>query len=153
MRQVNHEVSKAIIGKLKAGDTIAIEDLSGIREQRKGRKLNRWLHNWSFFQFQQFLVYKAQRAGINVARVAANNTSKRCSKCGSLNSSRHYGFFECLHCNFTYDADLNASLNIVQRYMRNTDKVLVNEPIVTNDDAEAFSNELKQSSVTSHLTC
>lgn len=149
MAQVNHEVSKQIVGTLAPGDTIVMERLTGIRKQSKGRRFNRWLHNWSFFQFQQFVTYKAERKGIKIVKVPAKDTSKTCSSCESLHTSRHGGFFKCLHCGFTLDADLNASRNLANSYTETTGKALVNEPTVASNDAEASSDELRQSSATS----
>jgi IS605 OrfB family transposase len=149
MRAINHEVSKAIVETLNAGDIIVMEDIKGVRKERKGRRLNRWLNNWSFYQLQEFIRYKAERKGIEVVKVKARDTSKTCSNCENLETSRHSGFFECNHCGFTLDADLNASRNLAKRYMRNISKVAVNQPYVTSDDAEACY-ELRQSLVTSH---
>lgn len=112
----NHNISKEIIDNLSGGDVIVMEDLSYIR---RTAKYNKWVHKWSFRELQQFIEYKAALKGIRVVYVNPKNTSKRCSNCGSLSTSRHGGFFECLHCGFSCDADLNASRNLAQRYMRN----------------------------------
>jgi putative transposase len=148
MTQINHEVSKQIVGTLEAGDTIVLENLSGIRRGSKGRKLNKWLHSWSFFQFQKFLTYKAERNGVKVVKIPAKNTSKTCSKCGILHTSRCGGFLKCIHCGFTIDADLNASRNLANSYMETNGKAPVNEPIVANDDTKASNDDLRLSLAT-----
>lgn len=53
---VNHVVTKAI-AHLPA-TTFVLEDLSGIRVQRRGKKMNKWLGSWPFSQFALFLTYK-----------------------------------------------------------------------------------------------
>ena len=136
MTWANHNISKQIISSLSAGDVVVMENLKGIRKNL-GRKVNRWLHSWSFSQLQNFITYKAERKGVTVVKVPAKGTSKGCSRCGSVSSRRHSGFFECGSCGFHLDADLNASYNIAQLYMRNLGKAVVNQPNVSSVDAEA----------------
>jgi len=116
MSWFNHNISKKIVSKLSEGDVLVMEDLSYIRETAKH---NTWVHKWAFRQLQRFLEYKATIKGCRVVYINPINTSKQCSKCGSLHTSRHSGFFKCLHCGFSCDADLNASRNIALRYKRN----------------------------------
>jgi IS605 OrfB family transposase len=40
-----------------------LEDLSGIRKNRRGKKMNKWLGGWSFYQQDLFLAYKAEALG------------------------------------------------------------------------------------------
>ena len=37
---------------------------------------------WHFHQLQEFIVYKAERAGIMVEKVDRKNTNQWCSACG-----------------------------------------------------------------------
>lgn len=138
MSWLNHNISKEILTELSEGDTIVMEDLSYIR---KTAKYNKWVHKWAFRQLQAFIEYKATLKGVRVVYINPRNTSKQCSCCGSLHTSRHGGFFECLHCGFSLDADLNASRNIAQRYMRNMGLRVDCKPAhdLTCVDAEASS--------------
>jgi len=113
MRHWNHVISKQIVNNCKAG-TIVLENIKGIRS-RKGKKFNFWLHRWSFFQLQQFIGYKALRNGIKTIKVNPYLTSQTCSRCGEL-GSRSKGFFECLHCGYSLNADLNASYNLAKHH-------------------------------------
>jgi len=130
-------VSKQIVSKLKPRDMIAMEILKGIRRIKKGRKLNKWLHNWSYYQLQPFITYKAIRKGISIAKISPTGTSKKCSKCRSINTERHSGFFTCLNYGYHLDSDLNASYNIAQLYMRNLGKAAINQPNIPSDDTKA----------------
>ena len=89
---------------------IRMEDLEGIRENSS------WsgVHSWHFHQLQQFITYKAERAGIRVEKVDAYHTSQECSACGSM-GARDGDHFSCSECNRGRHADLNASENIAQR--------------------------------------
>jgi len=146
----NHIVSKEIVSKLKAGDTIVMERIKYIRRGKRGKRY-KWLNKWSFHQFQSFVEYKAIRKGVRVVYVNPRNTSKRCSRCGSLNTKRAKNIFNCLSCGYVLNSHLNASFNIMMtQAIRYVSKADINQPIVAGDDAEASSDELRQSSVTSH---
>ena len=109
MRWVNHNISKDIVFNFD-GNKIIMENLKGIRKQRRGKRMNYWISNWSFFQLQSFIQYKAERQGIEFVKVKPNYTSQICSKCGKL-GSRSGNSFVC-HCGFSLNADLNASRNL-----------------------------------------
>ncbi len=47
----------------------ALEELRGIRDKRKGRVFNRVRSNLAYFQFRQFLTYKAENIGKQVILV------------------------------------------------------------------------------------
>jgi IS605 OrfB family transposase len=116
-RDVNHCVTKQIVGsaKLSGYDSIAIEDLKGIRYQnRETAKLFRArLNSWPFDQFRMFLTYKANSAGIAVSVVNPRYTSQRCSRCGHRDPKQRRGNeFHCVACGYQNHADLNASYNI-----------------------------------------
>jgi len=143
----NHEVSKAIVSKLEAGDTIVMERIKHIRRGKKGRKY-KWLNSWSFYQFQKFVEYKAIRKGIRVEYVSPRNTSKRCSRCNSLNTERSRGFLHCLDCGYSLNSHLNASFNLANLY-GNRLTADVNQRIVSSDELKG-SKQLRASSVTSH---
>lgn len=111
MAWVNHNISKSIVSGFK-GNKIVMENLKGIRKQNRGRIMNYWINNWSFFQLQNFIQYKAERRGIEVVRVKPNYTSQICHRCGQL-GSRSKGCFVCSHCGLSdFNSDLNASRNL-----------------------------------------
>ena len=128
MAWVNHNVSKQIV---KSGDIIVLEKLKGIRKSRNkhmGKRLNRWLNNWSFYQLQSFIRYKAEREGKTIAFVSPFMTSQICSRC-CHKGSRFGNSFVCLHCSYESDADFNASCNLRRLY--------VTQPNVSGNDAKA----------------
>lgn len=114
-RLINHTISKRIVDTAKAsGSSIAIEDLTGIRERtnKRIRRSQRGLHNsWSFYQLRTFLEYKAARAGILVVPVNPAYTSKTCSVCCHI-GQRSAKRFSCSNCGFSSDADFNGARNI-----------------------------------------
>jgi putative transposase len=78
---INHIISKNIVSSLNPGDTIVLEELTGIRNKRLRKAQRTLLNNWSYFQLEQFITYKAMAKGIDVKHIDARYTSQRCSKC------------------------------------------------------------------------
>jgi len=100
MRDVNHCVSKELANQPEYR-IFALEDLSGIRNQRRGNKLNKWLSSWSFTQLEFFLSYKSVALGKETVFVDARYTSQRCSRCGNTNRpNRKKSRFYCRSCHF-----------------------------------------------------
>jgi putative transposase len=114
----NHVVSKQIVASCQPGDSLAMENLTDIRERVKGRrKQRRAMSNWSFSQLQGFLAYKAAYKGISVAFVDARYSSQACSKCGYIEKRNRVcqSEFSCRNCHYSLNADLNASVNLASR--------------------------------------
>jgi IS605 OrfB family transposase len=126
-RDINHVVSKALVGKAVAScKALALEDLSGIRERVNVRhEQRREQHSWAFHQLRVFVAYKARAAGVRVVYVDPRNTSRTCSACGYCDKRNRpdQAHFCCLPCGFAAPADWNAAVNIAQR-------ATVNWPIV-----------------------
>ena len=103
--------------------------------------MNYWISNWSFFQLQSFIQYKAERKGIRFIRVNPHYTSQICHKCGRL-GSRSSGCFSC-HCGLSlFNADLNAARNLAHPMLVER-QAAVNQPIVSNDEAKTPYGGLK----------
>ena len=59
-------------------------------EKRANKKQRRSLHSWSFGQLQEFILYKAKRAGVPVQFVDARNASPHLWRSsGCVDSSRN----------------------------------------------------------------
>lgn len=116
---VNHCISKAIVNKAqRTGRGIAIENLKGIGARVRLRKSQRTqLSSWSFHDLGMKLTYKALRAGIPLVKVNPAYTSQICSCCGHVDKSNRktQAKFLCTACNFSDNADVNASRNIAAR--------------------------------------
>jgi IS605 OrfB family transposase len=116
MRDFNHVVTK----QLSSHDvsTYVLENLKGLRNQRKDHKLNSWLSNWSYFQFQSFLEYKCEFNGIEVVYVDPGYTSQKCNVCGvTEKNSRKKSNYICSSCGHIDHIDLNAAKNIRYNYV------------------------------------
>jgi IS605 OrfB family transposase len=137
MKDVNHCVSKKLANQPNIA-VFALEDLSGIRTQRRGKKLNKWLSSWAFYQLETFLGYKAEAKGKRIAFVDARHTSQRCSVCKHISrTNRKKSRFHCRNCGHKAHADVNAAVNIRDNYLLSTaasqsvEQAVVNQPNVT----------------------
>ena len=137
----NHVISKQIVSNCNAG-TIVLEDLKGIRKQRKGKWFNFWLSGWSFYQLHSFIGYKALQRGIKVVKRNPYLTSQRHYLCGQI-GSRSKGFFVCSHCNSSLNADLNASFNLAKRHsMTDGVSASVTAPNIQGDEHKGSSSAI-----------
>src|SRR5712692_303556 len=77
------------------------------------------MHSWSFAQLYGFVAYKAAWKGVQVVKVDPRHTSQTCSKCGhqARNNRRSQSLFLCRKCGYCLNADLNASVNIREKYL------------------------------------
>jgi putative transposase len=116
---VNHTLSKRIVAEAQGtARGIALEDLGHIRERVSARKPQRaTLHSWAFNQLRQFVVYKAQRAGVPVVYVDPRNTSRTCPACGLVDKRNRVSQarFQCVACGLAGHADTFAALCIRAR--------------------------------------
>jgi IS605 OrfB family transposase len=117
-KDVNHVVSKWICSMPET--TFVLEDLSRNRK-KKGKKFNKRISDWSFYQLEQFLKYKSEACGKKVVYVDARYTSQKCSCCGSIDKkSRNGGNYVCVRCGYSEHSDLNAAKNIRDNYLLST---------------------------------
>ncbi len=124
----DHILAKRIIQNAPAGSTIVLENLKDIREDSqmgrgkagsKKRENKRRMHSWSFAQLYGFVSYKAAWKGVSVVKVDPRHTSQTCSRCGHQHRSnrRSQSLFLCRNCGYQLNADLNASVNIREKYL------------------------------------
>lgn len=114
-----HRISNELVAEARENEcsAIAFEDLADIRKRTDAS----WGHKWAFNRLYEYVEYKAAECGIDVAQVAPENTSRRCSTCGFTHpDNREREAFECLKCGYENHADYNAAKNIGLRYLRRT---------------------------------
>ena len=123
-----HKLTTQIVSDLiqKGQEVLVLEDLNGLRQSAskkkgtsKGKHVNYLINNClPYGMFSDFLEYKCRDHGIKCVNVNPQNTSKMCSFCNSLDTSRpKQTDFICNSCGFQLHADLNAARNIRLRYI------------------------------------
>lgn len=136
MTDVNHCIAKEIVDTPYA--VFALEGLKSIRVQKsRGKKFNQKLNSWAFFQFEQFLCYKAEAFGKQVISVDSRYTSQKCSVCGYVHKGNRKGStFKCRSCGYQNHADMNAAFNIAQAGKSGLEQADVDRPIVASSETE-----------------
>ena len=108
----NHMISKNVVefAKKNQCEYINMEKLT------KDGFNNKILRNWSYYQLQQYIEYKAEREGIKVRYIDPAYTSQTCSRCGHIDKENRQTQekFICTKCGFELNADHNASINIAR---------------------------------------
>jgi len=83
----------------------------------QGKANRRRLSLWQRGMMRTCVENKAQEHGLLVTSVDPRYTSKLCSRCG-LRGVRRRHAFTCPHCGHTAHADINAAVNIRNRFTR-----------------------------------
>ena len=108
----NHMISKNVIefAKKYNCEYIHLEKLT------KDGFSSEILRNWSYYQLQQHIEYKADREGIKVRYVNPAYTSQTCSRCGNVDKEnrQEQEKFKCTKCGHKLNADHNAAINIAR---------------------------------------
>jgi IS605 OrfB family transposase len=130
VRNINHIISKGVVNFTitNGAGTIKMENLKGIDLKTK------FLKQWTYYQLQQMIEYKAERAGIKVQYINPMYTSQTCSKCGNLEKGQRptQSEFECKSCDHKENADLNAARNIARstNYSEKKNEVVIKEEVL-----------------------
>lgn len=111
----NHMVSKRVVEFALNNNAkyINIENLEGYDAN------DFFLRNWSFYELQQYITYKANLHGIVVRKINPYHTSQTCSCCGHYEEGQRISQSEfkcknpaCENHNEKVNADFNAARNI-----------------------------------------
>ena len=108
----NHMISKNVVefAKKNQCEYINMEKLT------KDGFNNKILRNWSYYQLQQYIEYKAEREGIQVRYIDPSYTSQTCARCGHIDKENRQTQekFICTKCSFELNEEHNASINIAR---------------------------------------
>lgn len=116
MKDQNHKISRKIVNMaiLEQVSVIKMEKLTSIRlTTRTSRKNAKNLHNWSFYQLQVFIAYKAALAGIKVREVNPAYTSQTCPSCEKRNKAIDR-IYQC-SCGFFAHRDRVGAINVMRQ--------------------------------------
>jgi putative transposase len=94
--------------------TVVIEDLN-VSGMMANHKLAKAIADMGFYEFRRQLTYKCELYGSKLVVVDRwFPSSKTCSNCGTKKETLglNQRVFECSHCGFTVDRDLNAAINL-----------------------------------------
>ena len=110
VKDINHKVSRSVVDYAKSHClTVVLEDLGKISKKGKAKRYVQ-KSQWSFYQLETFIKYKASLLGIPVHFVNPAYTSQVCSRCGSINKPNRKNY-KCSCSHFDH-RDSNAAFNI-----------------------------------------
>lgn len=118
MSDVNHCLSKTLVNHYGSGTIFVLEDLTGVifdTVSKRSKKDRYEHHSWSFYDFEQKLIYKAIDKGSQLVSCDAHYTSQRCPKCGYIdarNRNKDKHEFCCKACSYRTNDDRVAAMNI-----------------------------------------
>ena len=118
MSDVNHCLSKALVQEYGSGTLFVLEDLEGVSTDENNLKTSQQSHdlrNWTFYDLETKLTYKAHETGSDVLKVDASYTSQRCPRCGRIrkeNRDHKMHSYHCDQCGFQTNDDRIGAMNI-----------------------------------------
>jgi putative transposase len=133
-RDFHHKAARILVDTY---ETIVFEDLSVHNMMRRPKPkqdengkylpngtaaksgLNKSIQDAGWAGFIEIVSYKAACAGVNVYKVNPNKTSQMCSACHKEGEHKDLSVrtFICVHCGLVLDRDVNAALNILDRWL------------------------------------
>lgn len=120
-----HKITTELV---KSYDVIVIEDLK-TKNLLKNHSLAKSITNNSWYLFREMLEYKCKWYGKKLIKVSPNYTSQICSNCGYHSGKKPLDVREwtCPQCNTHHDRDINASINILNRGLKELKKIKVRD--------------------------
>jgi putative transposase len=111
-----HKITTELV---KSYDVIVIEDLK-TKNLLKNHHLAKSITNNSWYLFREMLEYKCKWYGKKLVVVSPDYTSQICSNCGYHSGKKSLDVREwtCPKCNKHHDRDINASINILNRGLK-----------------------------------
>ena len=120
IRDFFHKTSRKVVNHCISNDigTIVIGYNEGWKQKIKiGKRNNQNFVSVPFLKLVQQIEYKSEMVGIQVIRTGEEYTSQTCSSCGVVRKSNRKcrGLYICKDCGVVLNADVNASINILQK--------------------------------------
>jgi len=119
MRQRMNEIAKEIG---RTATLVVVENLKGLtlhtRRRALGRKTRASIGRWNVRYWLNRLQMTCEDMNVSFRTVSAAYTSQTCSSCGLVDRRNRNGeLFRCLGCGYEANADVQASRNILSRFL------------------------------------
>jgi putative transposase len=102
-------------------DVVVMENILNITQQTRGRvgkETRKLLGHWNIDLIYRRMSEKAELNRVHLVFVEPAYSSQTCNSCGAIDKkSRNGEVFKCTSCGVRLDADYNASMNILQRFL------------------------------------
>lgn len=122
---------------------LVIENLKYIQigtKQRTNKATRKLLSKWNLGLWRKAIEQKCEANCVCLHQVEPNYTSQTCPRCGNVDKRNRRGvLFRCTACGYESNADLNASINILNRFHQEKPSYLVDiVPDMTKTDFIVF---------------
>ena len=124
LKQRIDETAKELVSQ--PYELIVVEKLGGLNKLSKVTRrvtgnIRRSLGSWNYRYWLTRVEQQCERNRISFRTVNPAYTSQKCSNCGhTQKSNRHGEKFKCQVCGLAGNADINAALNILGRFLSGT---------------------------------
>lgn len=141
MSDFNHSITKSLVEKYGPNTLFVLEDLDGLTQDTVLSNRENELTSWAFYQFKQYLTYKAEMNGSKVILVDPKYTSQRCPKCGSIHKEsrdKKNSHYHCVNCGYQSNDDRIGAMNLYE----------LGKMYVSGDKEPTFDKEKKNKKTT-----
>lgn len=100
---------------------VVMEDLKSsnmLVKSRTSKEFRKTLSKWNQNLLVERIRNKCELNRVRLHFILPHYTSQRCSQCGEIHKESRKGeLYQCINCGYKIDADYNASLNIVNKFL------------------------------------
>lgn len=121
LKQYIDKAAKDIISQ-EQPQVVVVEKLKNISKNTKKKVpkfLRKLLGSWNYKYWLNRIKMQCEENRVSFRTVSPYQTSITCSNCGSIEKSNRKGnIYKCNCCSITLNADYNASINILNRWLK-----------------------------------
>ena len=120
---LKQEISKIAKDLTKKYDLVVVENLSNLNNNSKlkgrlSKNIRSSIGSWNYSYWLNKIEMTCEESRASFRTVQPYYTSQRCSKCSHTDSKNRIGeVFKCQKCGYSGNADINAALNIKERFL------------------------------------
>ena len=131
-QQIQHDIANELIWlAVESGcETIVFESLGQFDSGETSGTVAWSISSWARGKLLDFVAYKANLLGVEVATVNPWGTSRYCPRCGERGETvnapddhtecRHGGHFHCPECGYECDRDVVGAVNVGRKHLAGT---------------------------------